>query len=146
MVAVGCFHIIYTSWERGDRQLLLDMHNSHQKRFPDIFPALGYGVLVWTGIFSSGWGLFSGVPSGEGFWPFEFTGALGFVRGGCAVTLLKLGLASTFTLYFLVGISLFTFSVSLESFLTWKFVLGWVGLNWLDWGWSFGPNFPSNLR
>ena len=37
------------------------------KRFSDIFPASGHGVLVPTGAFSIGGGLFSGVPSGEGF-------------------------------------------------------------------------------
>ena len=39
----------------------------NSKRFPDIFPALGHGVLVQTGIFSIGGGLFSAVPTGEGF-------------------------------------------------------------------------------
>ena len=38
----------------------------NSKRFPDIFSALGHGVLVQTGVFSIGGGLFSGVPSGEG--------------------------------------------------------------------------------
>ena len=80
-------------------------------------------------MFSSGRGLFSEVPSGEGFCPSEFAGALGFVRGGCVVALLESGLATTFTLYFFVGINLFLFSVTLESFLIWGFVPGWVGLN-----------------
>ena len=38
------------------------------------------------------------------------------------VTLLGLVLATTFTLYFLVGISPFLFSVALDSFLTWGLV------------------------
>ena len=37
------------------------------KWFPDIFPASGHGVPVQTGMFSSGRGLLSEVPSGEGF-------------------------------------------------------------------------------
>ena len=43
--------------------------------------SMNWDVFYW-------WGLFSGVPSGEGFWPSEFTGALGSVRGGCMVALL----------------------------------------------------------
>ena len=31
----------------------------NSKRFPDIFPALGQGVLVWSGAFSNAGGLFS---------------------------------------------------------------------------------------
>ena len=38
----------------------------NSKRFPYIFPASGHGVLVQTGVFSIGGGLFSGVPCGEG--------------------------------------------------------------------------------
>ena len=39
----------------------------NSKRFPDIFPALGHGVPDQTGMFLSGGGLLSEVPSGEGF-------------------------------------------------------------------------------
>ena len=39
----------------------------NSKRFPDIFPALGHGVPVQTGMFSRGGELFSEVPSCEGF-------------------------------------------------------------------------------
>ena len=38
----------------------------NSKRFPDIVPALVHGVLLQTRVFSSGWGLFPGVPSVEG--------------------------------------------------------------------------------
>ena len=37
------------------------------KRFPDIFPALGNGVLAQLRMLSRGRGLFSEVPSSEGF-------------------------------------------------------------------------------
>ena len=119
---------------------------------------LGLGLYLYGGFGPWGasanwdvfewWGLFSEVPSGEGFWSSEFVGALRAVWGGCVVTLLDFesGLATTFTLYFLGGMSLFLFSVAFVSFLTWGLVSGWVGLDWLDWGWNFGPNFPSNSR
>ena len=42
----------------------------NSKRFPDIFPASGHGVLAQTGMFSNGGGSFSGVPSGEGLLTF----------------------------------------------------------------------------
>ena len=86
------------------------------KRLPDIFPALGQGVLAHTGAFSNGGGLFSDV---EGFWLSEFTGALAFVWGGCMVSLPGSSLATTFTLFLFVGIRLFLFSVTLDPFLTW---------------------------
>ena len=35
----------------------------NSKRFPDIFPTLGHGVPMWVGIFLSGEGLLSEVPS-----------------------------------------------------------------------------------
>ena len=95
---------------------------------------MGHGVPAQTRIFSNGGGLFSDVPSGEGFWPSKFVGALGVVRGGFTVALLESGLASTLTLYFFVGMSLFLFSVGLVSFLMWGFVSGLAGLNWSDWG------------
>ena len=62
--------------------------------------------------------------------------------------LLVLGLcfATAFTLYHFVGINLFLFSVGLVSLLIQGFVTGWVGLDWSNWGWSFGPNFPSSSR
>ena len=96
-----------------------------------------WGASAWVGMFLSGWGLLSEVPSCEGFWLSEFVGALGVVTGGCAVALLvlDLGLATTFTLYFFVGISFFLFSVALVSFLIWGLVskscrsrLIWLGL------------------
>ena len=39
----------------------------NSKRFPNIFPASGHGVLVQTGMFLRAGGLFSEVPSCEGF-------------------------------------------------------------------------------
>ena len=68
------------------------------------------------------------------------------------VTLLALGmgmdLATTHTLYLLVGISFLLFSLVFVSLLTKGLVLGWVGLDLSCWdcGWGFGPNFPSNSR
>ena len=75
------------------------------------------GASVNWDVFSGG-GLLSEVPSCEGFWPSEFVGALGAVRGGCVVALLEPGLATTFTLYFFVGMIPFLFSVAFVSFLT----------------------------
>ena len=64
----------------GIRQSFLN-----SKRFSDIFPALGHGVIVHElGHFLVVGGLFPGVPSVEGFCPSEFFGVLGYVRGGCA--------------------------------------------------------------
>ena len=88
-------------------------------------------------------GLFSEVG---GFWPSGSTGALAFAWGGCMVMLPGSGLATTFTLYFFVGINLFLFSVTLDSFLTWGLVSGRGDLNWLDCDWGFGPNFTSSSR
>ena len=78
--------------------------------------SMSWDVFEW-------WGLLSEVPSCEGFWLSEFVGALGVVTGGWTVALLvlDLGLATTFTSYFFVGISFFLFSVALVSFLIW----GW---------------------
>ena len=45
------------------------------------------------------------------------------------VAVLESGLATTFTLYFFVGINLFLFSVAFVSSLTQGLVLGWVGLD-----------------
>ena len=59
--------------------------------------------------------------------------------GGCVVSLL--GLVTTFTLCFFVGVSLFLFSVTLDSFLTLGLVLGW-GSKPI----KFGPNLPSSSR
>ena len=61
------------------------------------------------------------------------------------VTLLVLGLATTFTLNFLVGASLFLFSVALVSFLTWGLVSGW-GSELVILQLRFGPNSPSSSR
>ena len=47
-----------------------------------------------------------------------------FVWGGCAVTLLRSGLATTFTFTSLWISIIFFFSVALDSFLTWGLVLG----------------------
>ena len=98
----------------------------NSKRFPDIFSVSGQGVLVPTGTFSNGGGLFSNVPSGKGFWPSKFTEALGSVWGGYAVTLLGSGLATTFTLYFFVGINLFLFwlLLNLSLYGNWCWVEG----------------------
>ena len=116
------------------------------KRFSDIFPALGHGCQHELVYFWVVGGLYSEVPSCEGVWPSEFVGAIGDVRGCCAVALQELGLATTFILYFFVGMSLFLFSVAFVSFLTQRLALGWVGLDGLDWGWGIGPNFPSKSR
>ena len=96
------------------------------------------------------WGLLSDVLSCEGFAFSEFTGAQGAVMGGCMIMLLVLGVAwgvaTTHTLYLFVEMSFHLLSVAFVSVLTWWLVLGWAGLEWSDWGWNFGPNFPSNSR
>ena len=53
------------------------------------------------------------------------------LQGGCMAVLLVLdsGLATTFTLYFFMGISFFLFSVALVSFLIWGLASGCVGLD-----------------
>ena len=55
-----------------------------------------------------------------------------------------LGLATA--LNFLAGLSLFLFSVILDSFLTWGLVSGRGGLNWLVCDWGLRPGFPSSSR
>ena len=97
----------------GIGQSFLDL-----KRSPDIFPALGHGVPVQTGIFLSGGGLFSEIFSGKGFWLSGVTRVLGTVVGVCVVAVLASSLATTFTLYFFVGMSHFLFLFALVSFLT----------------------------
>ena len=77
------------------------------KRFHDILPAPGHGVLLQTGTFSKGGGLFSG--------------ALETVAGGC--TAVSLGLGAALGLNLFVGTGLFLFSTVL-SFLTLGFVSG----------------------
>ena len=80
----------------------------------------------------------------------EFIGALEVVKGSCTVVLLVLGmglgLATTHTLYFFVGMSFLILSVTFVSFLTWGLALGRAGLDWFVWGWNLGPSFPSNSR
>ena len=56
------------------------------------------------------------------------------------------GLTTTFTLYFIVGISPFLFSIVLDLFLTWGLVSGKGCLNWLDCDWGLGPSFPFSSR
>ena len=70
------------------------------KRFPDILPAPGHGVLLQTGAFSKGGGLFSGV-----------SGTLETVAGsGMAVSL---GLRAVLGLNLFVGAALLLFSTVL---------------------------------
>ena len=97
----------------------------NSKKFPDIFPALGHGVPVQVGIFLSGGGLLSEVPSWGGFCLSEFVEALGVGKGSCVVVLLvlDLALATTFTLYFFAGMSFFLFSVTFVFLLTWGWYL-----------------------
>ena len=92
----------------------MDQSFLSSKRLPDIFPVSDQEVLACTGAFSNGGGLFYDV---KGFWLSEFTGALTFVWGGCTVSLPGSSLATTFTLYFFVGINLSLFYVALDSFL-----------------------------
>ena len=80
------------------------------------------------------------------------------VTGICIVMLSALvvgacmGLVTTHTLYHLVGINFLLLSFVFVPLLTKGLVLGWTGLGWFwfHWSWGcclgFGPNFPSNLR
>ena len=81
------------------------------KRFPDILPAPGHGVLSQTGAFSKGGGLFSGAS----VWGLTLTGALETVTGGHVAV--SLGFGAVLGLNLLVGTALFLFCVAL-SFLT----------------------------
>ena len=77
---------------------------------------------------------------------FDLPNQLGLWKLLWVVVLLDSGFPMTFTLYFFIGVSFFLFLVAFVSFLIWGLVIGWVGFNWSDWGWSFGPNFPSSSR
>ena len=138
---LGCGSIFMGGFEVIAGGIVQSFLNSTQ--IPDIFPASGHGVPAQVGIFSNGEGLLSEVFSWGGFC---FSGFVWALRAVLLVLGMGLGLATTFTLYFFVGMSFLIFSVSFVSFLTWGFVLGWLGLDWLGWHWNFEPNFPSNLR
>ena len=56
------------------------------------------------------------------------------------------GLDLATALNFLAGLSLFLFSVILDSFLTWGLVSERGGLTWLVWDWGLGLSFPSSSR
>ena len=115
----------------------------NSKRFPDIFPNLGHGVLVQNGMFSRGGGCSLKYLLVK---VFDLPNQLGLWKLLWVAVLLDSGFSMTFTLYFFIGVSFFLFSVALVSFLISGLVTGWVGLDWSDWGWSFGPNFPSSSR
>ena len=143
--------LVLSSWGRFEVDVGGIGHSfPNSNKFPDIFLALGHGVPAWAGILLSSRGLLSDVPSCRGFAFSEFTGPLGAVMSGCMVVLQVLGmdsgLATTHTLYLFVGMSFLLLSVTFASFLTWGLVLSCSGLEWFDWGWNFGPNFPSNSR
>ena len=129
----------------------------NSNKFSDIHPALGHGVPAQVGIFSSGGGLLSAEepPWGWISWNFplaKFIIVIGMVSDVCMVMLSALrvgtGLATTHTLYHLVGINFLLLSLVSVPLLIKGLVLGWVGLGWLCWDWicclGFGPNFPSN--
>ena len=108
-------------------------------KFSDFDPVLGHGVPALAGIFSSGGGLLSAEePPWGGFsWNFpfaKFITVIGIVVGICMVTLSALGmgscmgLASTHTLYHLVGINFLLLSFVFVPLLTKGLVLGWMGL------------------
>ena len=61
-IFMGSFDVVIAVGVGGAGQSFLNL-----KRFPDIFPALGHGVPVQVGMFSSGGGMLSELPSWEGF-------------------------------------------------------------------------------
>ena len=85
----------------------------NSNKFPDAEPALGHGLPAQVGISSSGGGLLAEEsPWGWFTWNFPFSKfiiVMGMVSGVCLVAVLALGvgtgLATTCTLYLLVGIS-----------------------------------------
>ena len=90
-----------------------------------------------VGISSSGGGLSAEEPPWGGFpWNFPFSKVImvmGMVSSVCMVMLFALrvgtGLATTCTLYLLVGISFLLLSLVFVPLLTSGLVLGWVGLD-----------------
>ena len=118
----------------GIGQSFLDLN-----KFSDVDPVLGHGVPTLAGIFSSGGGLLSAEePPWGGFsqsFPFaKFIIVIGMVTGICMVTLSALGvsaclgLATTHTLYHLVGINFLLLSFVFVPLLTKGLVLGCMGL------------------
>ena len=89
-------------WLRGSNESFLS-----SKRFPDIFPTSGHGVLSWTGASSKGEGLFSEASA----WGLTLIGALEFVVGGHVAV--PLGLEDVLGLNLLVDTVLFLFSMAL---------------------------------
>ena len=94
-------------------------------KFSDVNPAPGHGVPALVGICSSGGGLLSGEEPPWGGFPWNFPFAkfiivMGMVSGICMVTLsawgMGMGLATTCTLYLLVGISFLLLSLVLALF------------------------------
>ena len=113
------------------------------KRLPYILPASGQGVLAWTRVFSNGgrvvlwcWSLLS----------FRIYWGLVICLGWLRSCLAGSGLVTTFTSYFLVGISLLLFLCCFWFFPYMGIGVRLGGLNWLDCDWGFGPNFPSSSR
>ena len=118
----------------GTGQYFLDLN-----KFSDVDPVSSHGVPALAGIFSSSGGLLSAEePHWGGFsWSFPFSKfifVIGMVMGICVVMLSALavgvcmGLATTHTLYHLVGINFLLLSFVFVPLLTKGLVLGWTGL------------------
>ena len=108
-------------------------------KFSDVDPVSAHGVPALAWIFSSGGGLLSAeeLPWGQFSWNFPFAKfiiVIGIVTGICVVMLSVLGvdacmgLATTHTLYCLVGINFNLLSFVFVTLLTKGLVLGWMGL------------------
>ena len=114
----------------------------------DIFPALGHGVPVQTGIFLSGWGVVHWSTFQGRFLIFWICWSIrSSLRWLCSyITGLRVGSCHNFDFIFLGRNESLPFLSCFCLFLYMGLVLVWVSLDWLDWGWKFGPNFPSNSR
>ena len=91
VVNTGCVFVAIIQVVGGSNQSFLS-----SKRFPDISPAQGHGVLSWTGASSKG-GLFSKASA----WGLTLMRALEFVAGRCMAV--SLGLEAVLGLNLLVG-------------------------------------------
>ena len=121
----------------------------NSNKFPDIFPASGHGVPAQVGILLSGWGCYLMYFHVEDLFFLSLLGhweLLWAVVQLCCWSSVNLGFTTTCTLFLFVGMSFLLLSVTFVSFLTQGFVLGWAVLDWSDWGWNFGPTFPSKSR
>ena len=131
----GCGSAFIVGVEVGVEGIGQSFLNS--SKFPDAVPALGHGVPAQVGISSSDGGLSAEEPPWGGFpWNFpfpKFIMVMGMVLGICVVALLALGLdmglATTCTLYLLVGISFHLLSLVFVPLLTKGLVLAWAGLD-----------------